>query len=70
MAIKSISARERECLYWLAHGERPQAIAHRLGLQRVTIDMHLRNARLKLDAATREQAVAIAVHNKIIGVDF
>lgn len=70
MAARPISRRERECLYWLAHGERPQAIAHRLGLKRVTVDMHLRNARLKLEAATREHAVAIAVFNRLIDTEF
>ena len=65
-ASKTISDRERECLEWLARGERPDAIAYRLGIKRVTVDMHLRNARVKLNAATREHAVALAVHSKLI----
>lgn len=66
MADRKLSSRERECLSWIARGERPKTIAHRLGLKRVTVDMHLRNARSKLDAQTREHAVAIAVRKNLI----
>lgn len=66
MVNDRLTERERECLAWLARGERPKAIAHRLGLKRVTIDMHLRNARSKLSAQTREHAVAIAIQGNLI----
>ncbi|SDH79187.1 helix-turn-helix transcriptional regulator [Roseospirillum parvum] len=56
-----LTARERECLTWLSRGLRPDAIAHRLGLARVTVDLHLTNARKKLKAPTRDAAIARAV---------
>lgn len=61
-----LSARERECLLWLGRGLRPDQIADRLGLARVTVDLHLRGARRKLKAATREHALAIAVSQGLI----
>jgi DNA-binding CsgD family transcriptional regulator len=68
MSGAKISARERECLYWLARGERPDAIAYRLGIKRVTVDFHIRNARRKLDAATRTHAVALALAQRLIEI--
>lgn len=56
-----LSPREQECLLWLTRGERTGRIAERLGLQEVTITLHLGNARRKLSARTREQAVARAL---------
>lgn len=56
-----LSARENECLLWLSRGYRTSQIAERLGVQDVTITMHIQNARRKLSAKTREEAVAIAI---------
>lgn len=56
-----LSRRERECLLWLAAGLRNDRIAERLGIRGATVELHLRNARRKLGARTREQAVARAV---------
>jgi DNA-binding CsgD family transcriptional regulator len=56
-----LSPRERECLTWLAIGLRHDRIAERLGITRPTVELHLANARRKLDARTREQALARAV---------
>lgn len=61
-----LTARERECLLWLTEGLRPSAIAERLGVKRVTVDLHIANARRKLGAATREQAVANALTLRLI----
>ncbi len=55
-----LSPREREVVQWLAGGLRTDQIAHQLKVSPVTIHMHLRSARSKLDARTREQLVAIA----------
>lgn len=60
-ATRPLSVRQRECLAFLAEGLRPDEIAHRLGLSRVTIDLHLREARQKLEARSLYQAVARAV---------
>ena len=56
-----LTAREREVLLWLGRGERTDQIAYRLGLQPVTVSLHLRTARSKLGARTREQALALAI---------
>ena len=53
-----LSARERECLQLVATGLRPSQIADRLALSDVTVNLHLRNARKKLDAVTLPEAVA------------
>ncbi len=56
-----LSPREKECLLWLAAGLRTSQIAEKIGIKPVTVDMHMRNARLRLNAKTREQALAIAL---------
>jgi len=56
-----LSPRERECLTWLALGLRNARIAEKLGISRPTVELHLGNARRKLNARTREQAVARAI---------
>lgn len=61
-----LSGRERECLLWLARGLRTEAIAERLGIARITVDLHFRNARMKLRTATREQALAKAIVGGLI----
>lgn len=61
-----LSSRERDCLQLCAFGLRTKEIAHRLSLRPVTIDLYLKNARLKLGAATREQAVALAILRGLI----
>lgn len=56
-----LTSRERECLSFLAAGLRPDRIADRLGLARVTVDLHLANARRRLKARTLPEAVAKAL---------
>ncbi len=55
-----LTPRERECLLWLAKGIRTDGIADKLGLANVTVEFHLRNARRKLKAATREHCLVKA----------
>jgi len=61
-----ITPRERETLSLLTKGLRSDTIAYRMGIKRVTVNLHISNARRKLDSTTREQAVARAVHMGII----
>lgn len=61
-----LSPREMECLLWVAQGLRSKQIAGKLGLKPVTVELHLKNARIKLRASTREQAIAIALLNGLI----
>lgn len=60
---KSLSRRERECLTLLAQGLRTQRIAERIAISPATVEFHFKNARKKLGALTREQALAISVQN-------
>lgn len=62
----TLSPREKECLLWVAQGLRSKQIAEKLGLRPVTVELHLKNARTKLRASTREQAIAIALLNGLI----
>ena len=56
-----LSPRECEILRYLASGLRTERIAYQLGVKPVTVHMHLRSARRKLGAQTREQLMALAV---------
>jgi DNA-binding CsgD family transcriptional regulator len=61
-----LSTRERECLLWLSRGLRTLEIAERLGIAAVTVDLHFKNARRKLNASTREEALAKAIRAKFV----
>ena len=52
--------REWECLRLLAQGQRNKDIARSLSISTAAVELYLRNARIKLGAATREQSVALA----------
>jgi DNA-binding CsgD family transcriptional regulator len=60
---KHLSEREKECLSLLAQGLRTQRIAERIAISPATVEFHFKNARKKLGALTREQALAISVQN-------
>lgn len=62
----ALSTRERDCLMWCAEGARNAAIADRLGISDSTVEFHLRNARRKLNARTREHAVALAIRQELL----
>jgi DNA-binding response OmpR family regulator len=62
----NLTKREIECLTWLARGLRNEVIADRLTISAATVELHLSNARRKLAAATREQAIAIAIQFGLI----
>ncbi|WP_372574899.1 helix-turn-helix transcriptional regulator [Ruegeria jejuensis] len=61
-----LSERETEVLSLLAAGHRNDRIAELLGLSEVTIRTHIRSAREKLDAPTREAALVRAVQLGLI----
>lgn len=56
-----LTPRERDCLAYSADGLRTAKVAHRLGIAEATVEMHLRSARKRLGAKTRDQAIAVAV---------
>jgi DNA-binding CsgD family transcriptional regulator len=60
------TAREREILALLASGSTDGQIAASLDLSPATVQTHVRNAKAKLGARTRAQAVAMALQRGII----
>jgi len=61
-----LNDREVEVLTWAARGKKSAEIARKLRLSKRTIDFHIDNARSKLRAATRTEAVIKAVAGKLI----
>ena len=66
--VSPLSKREHQCLEGVAHGLRVTQISADLGLAPVTVEHHLRNARRKLGAKTRDQAVAFGVAFDLIAI--
>jgi len=61
-----LNEREVETLTWSARGKTSAEIAQILGLAKRTVDFHLDNARTKLGAATRTEAVVKAATGRLI----
>ena len=60
------SMREREVLALLASGATDREIAQMLELSPATVQTHVRNAKAKLGARTRAQAVALSLQRDLI----
>lgn len=58
-----LSPRQRDVLLHLSQGKQISAIADSLGVSDSAINLYLRNAKAKLGARTREQALAQAIIN-------
>jgi DNA-binding CsgD family transcriptional regulator len=67
VASREPTAREREILDLLADGATDEQIAVRLSVSPATVQSHVRNAKAKLGARTRAQAVALALQRGLIG---
>ena len=61
----NLTARERQCLALLAEGKRDKEIARVLVVDPSTARKHVENARRKLGARTRAQAVALMLKEEI-----
>ncbi|WP_171060501.1 helix-turn-helix transcriptional regulator [Poseidonocella sp. HB161398] len=68
VAYRPLSGRERDVLCLLAAGLDNRRIAEKLGLAEVTVRMHLAKAREKMGAATREQALVLAMARGLLGL--
>lgn len=55
-----LTARETECLRWVAVGKTASEIGSILGLSEGTVITHIRSVMFKLDVKSRPQAVAVA----------
>jgi DNA-binding NarL/FixJ family response regulator len=64
--LTNLNDREAEILTWAARGKTSAQIAPMLGLAKRTIDFHLDNARVKLGARTRTEAVVKAAIGRFI----
>jgi DNA-binding response OmpR family regulator len=62
----ALNDREVETLTWVARGKTSAEIAQILGITKRTVDFHIDNARTKLDAATRTEAVIKAATGRLI----
>ena len=63
------TAREQQVLGLLADGATDGQIATMLALSPATVQTHVRNAKAKLGARTRAQAVALAIRSGLIAAD-
>ena len=64
--LVDLNDREVEALTWVARGKTSAEIAQILALSKRTIDFHIDNARSKLGAATRTEAVIKAADGGLI----
>jgi DNA-binding CsgD family transcriptional regulator len=64
----SLTVREIQCLRFVASGKTDVQIGHDLGISSRTVRFHVDGAKTKLHAATRVQAIAKALQEKIISV--
>jgi len=64
--LAKLNDREVEVLTWVARGKTSAEIAQIVGLTKRTVDFHIDNARTKLGAATRTEAVIKANSGRLI----
>ncbi len=64
--LVKLNDREIEVLTWVARGKTSAEIARKLRLAKRTVDFHIDNARIKLRAATRTEAVIKAAAGGLI----
>lgn len=64
--LVELNDREIEVLTWVARGKTSAEISQIVGLAKRTIDFHIDNARIKLGAATRTEAVIKAATGRLI----
>lgn len=62
----NLSEREAQALIWTARGKTSDEIAQIIGLNKIAVDAHLNQARIKLKATTRTEAVVKAIQGKLI----
>lgn len=60
---RPLSPREVQVVKLLSKGLRPKGISHELGIKEPAVRLYLRNARLKLGAATNQELIALFMRN-------
>lgn len=61
--VQALTARERECLQWVARGKTDFEIGIILGISARTARFHIENSKRKLGVASRVQAVTLAMRS-------
>jgi DNA-binding CsgD family transcriptional regulator len=69
-AARQLSGREREVLTMVAMGESGATIARALSISPTTVETHVRNCLLKLEAKNRAHAIALGLTRGEIAMDF
>lgn len=64
----TLTVRERDVLSYVASGANYQQIAEKLRITQSTVQLHANNARQRLEASTRDQAVALAIRDGLIEI--
>jgi DNA-binding NarL/FixJ family response regulator len=64
--LVKLNTRQKQILTWLARGKTSAEIAQKLQLSKRTVDFHINNARIKLQATTRTEAALKAVADGLI----
>jgi LuxR family quorum-sensing system transcriptional regulator CciR len=64
--VVHVSARERECLVWVARGKSDWEIARILGISPDTVHQYVKHARVAHDVVSRSQLVAKALFSGTI----
>ena len=64
--LVTLNDREIEVLTWVARGNTSAEIARTLQLSKRTVDFHVNNARIKLQATTRTEAAVKATALRLI----
>ena len=59
---RALSAREQQTMSLISMGLRPKQIAHELNVSEASIRLYLKNAKAKLGVETKEEAIAVFVH--------
>lgn len=63
---RSLTAREKECLFWTAQGKTSWEISKIIGRTEATVNFHLKNAVSKLDATNKCHAVTKAIARGLV----
>ncbi len=65
----NLTSREKEVLNWLKDGKSSWDISVILSISERTVNFHVNNIMMKLDAVSRTHAVAIAVRKGLVNID-
>lgn len=64
--MKRLTAREHDCLYWVAQGKTSWEIGCILGISERTVNFHIANLCGKLGVRTRQAAITAAIRLNLL----